>query len=796
MCASIAISTGGCRGVAGRAKSETSQSELTTQTFARRRLRDVLFISVGAACLFVLMSLLTYSDQDPGWSASGTGDAIQNLGGITGAFIADVFFSLVGSAAYLIPLLLAYRAISLLLAEGRYDPVDWQILGLRAFGLLLAVMAATALRALNDVGASGLPQGAGGIAGTAIGLGFDQAFNPVGARLVLVTVFLLGLTLFADISWLSVIDWIGQRVLSAASAIRQMAAAKLDQFRDRRAREKQLEERKVKIERHVASEKKRTPPKIKPPKEPVAAGVKFEQEKQKPLFDLPISGEVPPLDLLDAPPSDVAQRGYSADELESLSRLLELKLKDFSVVAEVVAVYPGPVVTRFEIQPAAGVKVSRISNLAKDLARSLAVISVRVVEVIPGKSVVGIEIPNADRQTVNFKDVLASTTFEESKSPLTVALGHDIAGSPVVADLSKMPHVLVAGTTGSGKSVGVNCMLVSLLYKATPADARLILVDPKMLELSVYDGIPHLLTPVITDMKDAANGLRWCVAEMERRYKLMSLLGVRHLQGYNRKVTDTEKQGSPILDPMWSPDPVLELTGEDQEHPALEKLPSIVVVIDEFADMMMIVGKKVEQLIARIAQKARAAGIHLVLATQRPSVDVITGLIKANIPSRIAFAVSSKVDSRTILDQGGADQLLGYGDMLYLPAGSSVPVRVHGAFCSDDEVHRVVADWKRRGDPQYIEGLLDEGGQTPVTANEIQSATSGDEDPESDALYDEAVDYVCRSRRASISSVQRKLRIGYNRAARLIETMEAAGVVTEMGSNGQREVLAPAPPEH
>jgi S-DNA-T family DNA segregation ATPase FtsK/SpoIIIE len=464
-------------------------------------------------------------------------------------------------------------------------------------------------------------------------------------------------------------------------------------------------------------------------------------------------------------------------------------------VAEVVAVYPGPVVTRFEIQPAAGVKVSRISNLAKDLARSLAVISVRVVEVIPGKSVVGIEIPNADRQTVNFKDVLASSTFEDSKSMLTLALGHDIAGAPVVADLGKMPHLLVAGTTGSGKSVGVNCMLVSLLYKATPADVRMILVDPKMLELSVYDGIPHLLTPVITDMKDAANGLRWCVAEMERRYKLMSLLGVRNLQGYNRKVSDAEKEGTPLLDPMWKPDPVLELTEEEQEHPTLEKLPSIVVVIDEFADMMMIVGKKVEELIARIAQKARAAGIHLILATQRPSVDVITGLIKANIPSRIAFSVSSRVDSRTILDQGGADQLLGYGDMLYLPAGSSVPVRVHGAFCSDDEVHRVVADWKRRGDPQYLGGLLDEGGQTPVTAHEIQSAASGDEDPESDALYDEAVDYVCRSRRASISSVQRKLRIGYNRAARLIETMEAAGVVSEMGSNGQREVLAPAPPE-
>jgi DNA segregation ATPase FtsK/SpoIIIE, S-DNA-T family len=760
----------------------------------RRRLRDVLFIAVSAACAFLLMSLVTYSDLDPGWSASGMGGVVHNLGGITGAFIADIFFSLVGAAAHLLPLLLAYRAISLLLAEDRHEPLDWQLLGLRGLGLMLLVVAATALLALNDSGGSGLPQGAGGIIGAAIGMGFDQAFNPVGARLVLVTLFLLGLTVFADISWLNVIDTLGNRVLRGSGWLYGNVANKLDQLRDRRAREKQLEERKVQIDQHVAKEKKRAPPKIKPPKEAPLPGAKLDKERQKPLFDIPVSGEVPPLDLLDAP-SDVGQRGYSADELESLSRLLELKLMDFGVVAAVVSVYPGPVVTRFEIQPAAGVKVSRISNLAKDLARSLAVISVRVVEVIPGKSVVGIEIPNADRQTVNFRDVLASRTFEDSKSPLTLALGHDIAGAPVVADLGKMPHCLVAGTTGSGKSVGVNCMLVSLLYKATPADVRLILVDPKMLELSVYDGIPHLLTPVITDMKDAANGLRWCVAEMERRYKLMSLLGVRNLQGYNRKVLDAEKQGSPILDPMWKPDAVLELTGEDQEQPALENLPCIVVVIDEFADMMMIVGKKVEELITRIAQKARAAGIHLVLATQRPSVDVITGLIKANIPARIAFSVSSKVDSRTILDQGGADQLLGYGDMLYLPAGSSVPVRVHGAFCSDDEVHRVVADWKRRGDPQYLDNLLDEGGQTPVTAAEIQSAGAENEDPEADALYDEAVDYVCRSRRASISSVQRKLRIGYNRAARLIETMEAAGVVSEMGSNGQREVLAPPSPE-
>ena len=481
-------------------------------------------------------------------------------------------------------------------------------------------------------------------------------------------------------------------------------------------------------------------------------------------------------------------RGYSKDALAALSKLLELKLADFGISAEVVAVYPGPVITRFEIQPAPGVKVSRISSLAKDLARSLAVISVRVVEVIPGKSVVGIEIPNEDREIVNFREVLSSHAFESCHSPLTLALGHDISGQPVCADLGKMPHLLVAGTTGAGKSVGVNAMLMSLLYKSTPADVRLILVDPKMLELSVYDGIPHLLTPVITDMKDAANGLRWCVAEMERRYKLMATMGVRNLAGYNRKVADAIKAGDPISDPFWVPDPMFEMTDEEQTAPDLEKLPSIVVVVDEFADMMMVVGKKVEELIARIAQKARAAGIHLILATQRPSVDVITGLIKANVPTRIAFQVSSKVDSRTILDQGGAEQLLGHGDMLYLPPGTAVPVRVHGAFVDDHEVHRVVADWKRRGEPNYIGGLLDEGSAPGVLHGD---AFADENAEESDELYDHAVHYVIQSRRASISSVQRKLRIGYNRAARLIEAMEAAGVVSDMGSNGQREVLAP-----
>ena len=600
---------------------------------------------------------------------------------------------------------------------------------------------------------------------------------------------LLGGTLAFDIDWMRVAEKLGSVTLNTLNTLR----SRIDDFNDRRKLQTEKVKRSVQIAAHVEKEKLRTPPKIKAPKLLENVGKRAEREKQKPLFESAELTPMPPLALLDAP-TQTGPRGYSTSELESLSRLLEIKLADFGITAEVVSVYPGPVVTRFEIQPAAGVKVSRISNLAKDLARSLAVNSVRVVEVIHGKSVVGIEIPNADRQTVNFRDVLSSAEFDDAKSPLTIALGHDIAGTPIVADLGKMPHVLVAGTTGSGKSVGVNCMLVSLLYKSTPDDVRLILVDPKMLELSVYDGIPHLLTPVITDMKDAANGLRWCVAEMERRYKLMSLLGVRNLAGYNRKVRDAEKAGTPIDDPLWTPDPVLELTGEEQVAPALETLPSIVVVIDEFADMMMIVGKKVEELIARIAQKARAAGIHLVLATQRPSVDVITGLIKANIPSRVAFSVSSKIDSRTILDQGGAEQLLGYGDMLYLPSGSSTPTRVHGAFCSDDEVHRVVADWRRRGTPEFIDGLLDEGGQTPVTAQELQSAASSDDDPESDALYDEAVHYVCSSRRASISSVQRKLRIGYNRAARLIETMEATGVVSAMGSNGQREVLAPPPP--
>ena len=757
------------------------------------RLREGAFIGVSAVCLYLFLALMTYSPRDPGWSATGSGAKITNMGGPTGAWLADVFFSLVGYAAYLFPLLLAYRAVIILIERHEEKGFDWLTFGIRALGLVLVMIAGTALAAMNDIGSSGLPQGAGGILGQAIGDAFTLAFSAVGSRLILLAVFLFGMTIFTDLSWLKLMDRVGSWSIATFNASRSWLIKAVGDFREKREREKAVEARKVVITEHVEKEKKRKPPKIKPLKPKAEKSERAEKEKQQPLFEAPVTGSLPHLELLDLQVKDPT-RGFSKEALEGMSKLLELKLLDFGVTAEVTAVYPGPVITRFEIQPAAGVKVSRISNLAKDLARSLAVISVRVVEVIPGKSVVGIEIPNEDREIVNFREVLSSKAFEQSKSPLTLALGHDISGQPVVADLAKMPHLLVAGTTGSGKSVGVNSMLLSLLYKSSPADVRLILVDPKMLELSVYDGIPHLLTPVITDMKDAANGLRWCVAEMERRYKLMASLGVRNLAGYNRKVEDAIKAGAPLADPLWTPDPIFAETDEEQTTPTLDKLPGIVVVIDEFADMMMIVGKKVEQLIARIAQKARAAGIHLILATQRPSVDVITGLIKANVPTRIAFQVSSKIDSRTILDQGGAEQLLGHGDMLYLPPGSGVPNRVHGAFCSDEEVHRVVADWKLRGKPLYIDGLLDEGSSTPVTPGELQAGKS-DEDDESDALYDEAVHYVTQSRRASISSVQRKLRIGYNRAARLIEAMEAAGVVTEMGTNGQREVLAPPPPE-
>jgi S-DNA-T family DNA segregation ATPase FtsK/SpoIIIE len=760
-----------------------------------RILREGLLILTVAACAYLVMALMTYDPRDPGgWSQTGTNSSVANAGGPAGAWLADVFFSLFGIMAFLFPLMLAYQTWCVLKGKPNLwrDPL---LLTVRFIGLCLVMVSGTGL-AVQHAGhwATQLPFSAGGLFGISVADAVDTTFGVIGGSLLLAASFLFGLTIFVDLSWIRTTELIGTLVLGFWGFCVRRLAQWRKQRREKREVAEVVQKRRDSIKEHTKKLELRAPPTITALPKPVAPSARLEKEKQQSLFDLPVTGDLPPISLLD-PPSKAQSKGYSPESLEAMSRLLELKLKDFGIVAEVTEVLPGPVVTRFEIQPAPGVKVSRITNLAKDLARSLAVISVRVVEVIEGKSVVGIEIPNQERIMVRLSEVIASGAYDKSRSPLTLALGHDISGQPVVADLARMPHLLVAGTTGSGKSVGVNAMLLSLLYKATPEEVRLLLVDPKMLELSVYEGIPHLLAPVITDMKDAATGLRWCVGEMERRYKLMSALGVRNLAGYNKKVGDALKAGTPISDPLWRPDAAG--IGEDLP-PELSTLPFIVVVIDEFADMMMIVGKKVEQLIARIAQKARAAGIHMILATQRPSVDVITGLIKANIPTRIAFQVSSKIDSRTILDQGGADQLLGHGDMLYLPPGTSLPVRVHGAFVDDHEVHNVVADWKRRGAPNYLDEIFSESTESvwiPGFSEEGGGGGGGEEgDAESDPLYDEAVAFVTESRKASISAVQRKLRIGYNRAARLIEQMEAAGVVSDMSSNGNREVLAPPPP--
>ncbi|MGH1438666.1 MAG: DNA translocase FtsK [Cellvibrionaceae bacterium] len=744
-------------------------------------------------CVYLLLALSSYSPEDPGWSNTGTNQNIENTAGPIGAWVSDRFFSFFGYIAYLFPLMIAYRVWRVFVERSRSTTVDNLLMFLvRSVGLILVVIAGTGLVAIQfGEQSTSLPFSNGGLLGISVAEAVESAFGFVGANLLFIAMGLFGLTIFTDLSWLRLMDATGFYALQFF----EWAGDRISEYRQKKQEEKEVQStvliRKENFAKKTEKNKERIPPTIETPAPKPKVSQRVEKEKQTTLFDAPVTGELPPINLLD-PADHSPDKGYSEESLDAMSRLLELKLQDFGVKAEVVSVLPGPVVTRFEIQPAPGVKASRITNLAKDLARSMAVVSVRVVEVIPGKTVMGIEIPNEHREMVRLSEVLASSVYEQSKSPLTLALGHDIAGQPIVADLAKMPHLLVAGTTGSGKSVGINVMLLSLLYKSSPKEVRLILVDPKMLELSVYEGIPHLLTPVITDMKDASNGLRWCVGEMERRYKLMAALGVRNLAGYNRKVDDAIKKGEPILDPLWRPEEEFMAGEEIPIAPPLETLPAIVVVIDEFADMMMIVGKKVEQLIARIAQKARAAGIHLMLATQRPSVDVITGLIKANVPSRIAFQVSSKIDSRTILDQGGADQLLGHGDMLYLPSGTNVPTRVHGAFVDDHEVHKVVADWKRRGEPNYLEGVIDEStNNIPVPG---MTTTDEENNEEGDALYDEAVAFVTESRKASISSVQRKLRIGYNRAARLIETMEAAGVISEAGHNGSREVLAPPPP--
>ena len=829
------------------------------QAYLSQGAREGGLILTVAMCIFLIMALVSHSPQDPGWASTGSNAIALNYGGRAGAWFSDVLLYFFGYVSYLFPLLIGYRAAILFKNRRQRKTFHWPMFGIRVIGFIMTVFGATGLLALYSI--SGLDDVSGGVIGSELAEKMDQALNLSGSTLSLVSMLLIGLTIFTGISWLGLMDRTGALTIALYERLHKLSLNLWDNYQDKRQLKLEDKETQLKLEsqkvvinaspensnvnnaalsdmpqkessfsalKSIAAKVSNVKQKLVSSSEPLEESVKEEPKigspvqakvnkkqvatKEKNQTDIKISpfvkknktskrledekqgnlfiaseGPLPSISLLD-PAVVNKDLGFSKEMLEHMSKLLEEKLDDFGVTVKVVEVNPGPVITRFEIQPAPGVKVSKISGLAKDLARSLAVMSVRVVEVIPGKSVVGIEIPNEHREIVRFSEVLLSKDYDESESPVTLGLGNDIAGNPVVVNLAKMPHLLVAGTTGSGKSVGVNSMILSMLFKATPEEVRFIMVDPKMLELSIYDGIPHLLTPVVTDMKEAANALRWCVAEMERRYKLMAAMGVRNVAGYNRKVKEGVEKGEPLLDPLWTPD--LHVLDEEQHRPELETLPFIVVIIDEFADMMMIVGKKVEELIARIAQKARAAGIHLILATQRPSVDVITGLIKANVPTRISFQVSSKIDSRTVLDQGGAEQLLGHGDMLYMPPGTSVPIRVHGAFVDDHEVHAVVDAWKERGQPNYIEAVLSGGD----SSDPVAAAFSDDADNEQDALYDEAVSFVTETRRVSISSVQRKLKIGYNRSANLVEAMEQAGVVSTAGHNGSREVLAPPPP--
>ena len=736
-----------------------------------RLLREARAILVGFVALLLAVILATHDLADPGFTTTGQGEALHNLGGQAGAWVSDLLLMLFGlSAWWWVALALGYVIHTFRnldetpLAGGRQR-------ALRLGGFALLLLSSTGVEWLRGWHwASGLPDVAGGVLGAAVGAGMGALLGFTGGSLLLILLMAVGFSLFTGVSWLEM----AERTGSWLERVWWKAIQTWHAYRDRKAGEVALQKREAKVS--VVKQKivDAPPIRIEPVVKEVPQSERAVAEKQAPLFSNLPDSPLPPLHLLD--PADEAVETASAESLEFTSLMIERKLAEFGVEVKVVSASPGPVITRYEIEPATGVKGSQIVNLAKDLARTLSVISIRVVEAIPGKHTMGLEIPNPKRQMVRLSEILGSKAYHDSASPLTVTLGKDIAGNPVVADLGKMPHLLVAGTTGSGKSVGVNAMILSLVYKADPATVRMIMVDPKMLELSIYEGIPHLLAPVVTDMKQAASALNWCVAEMERRYKLMSAVGVRNLAGYNQKVRDARKSDTPLTHPF-------SLTPDNPEP--LDTLPTIVVVIDELADLMMVVGKKVEELIARLAQKARAAGIHLILATQRPSVDVITGLIKANIPTRIAFQVSSKIDSRTILDQMGAEALLGQGDMLYLPPGSGLPNRVHGAFVSDAEVHRVVDYLKALGEPDYIEGVLESPEEGGEGGGEYGEAA------EADPLYDQAVAYVLKSRRASISSVQRQLRIGYNRAARMIEDMERAGLVSAMQSNGNRDVLAP-----
>ena len=777
-----------------RASRNTRNGPSPLQTRISALLREARWILFAALAAWLTLVLATWSASDPGWSHSVPGDVVRNQGGRLGAYLADILLYLFGFSAWWWVILLLHRvragyrrlAAQLRVANSKQPEVLPRVHWEEGIGFFLLMMGSLGMEALRLAsrgthlpGASETTSGAGGVIGQMLAGLIGSSIGFTGATLAFLVMLAIGLSLFFSFSWLAVAERVGSWLEGLVRKMRNSYTARQDRKVGEVAKAVRTEQVVAKQEKLVHEQ----PVRIEPAITVVPKSERVEKEKQQSLFFPPTGGaegDLPTLGLLDPPLNN--QETVSAETIEFTSRLIEKKLADFGVSVTVVAAQAGPVITRYEIEPATGVKGSQIVNLAKDLARALSLVSIRVVETIPGKNLMGLELPNPRRQMVRLSEILGSQTYHASHSVVTMALGKDIAGNPVVADLAKMPHLLVAGTTGSGKSVGINAMILSLLYKADASHTRLILIDPKMLEMSVYEGIPHLLAPVVTDMRQASNALNWCVGEMEKRYRLMSKMGVRNLAGYNTKIRDAIKREEPIPNPF-------SLT-PDQPEP-LSPLPTIVVVIDELADLMMVVGKKIEELIARLAQKARAAGIHLILATQRPSVDVITGLIKANIPTRIAFQVSSKIDSRTILDQMGAETLLGQGDMLYMPPGTGLPVRVHGAFCSDDEVHRVVESLKSQGEPNYVEGLL-EGGLDGDGAEGASSVTGIGGDAESDPMYDQACEVVLKHRRASISLVQRHLRIGYNRAARLLEQMEQSGMVSAMQSNGNREILVPA----
>ncbi|MFP4294212.1 MAG: DNA translocase FtsK [Halothiobacillaceae bacterium] len=784
--------------------------------------RELLLLVSLAVAAMLAVSLATYDPADPGWTSTGTGEAVSNAIGVVGAWVADSLRFLLGFGAYALPVGLGLVALRVFWSIRHDQPLFSWAHSLQFGGFVLFVIGTAILVQIHGVPPARLEQiGAGGLVGRVLAVPLVEYLGGLGATLLLLPCLMIAVTAMTGLSWLGLVDVVGAATLGLYDGARRGL------FGLKRLVERLEGPVRKETTHHDAVEESGFSPSAKPTadpppiesgsilpaglpehSEPVAEpskarkGLRLGRRPEEKQADtraesrperkpVPMKNALkdgrPSLKLLD--PAVRTESGYSDEALRAMSRLIEERLSEFGVHVTVVEAHPGPVITRFELEPAPGVKVSQISNLAKDLARALSTVSVRVVEVIPGKSTVGLEIPNHKREIIALREVLESAKYVDAKAPLTLGLGKDIGGAPVVADLARMPHLLVAGTTGSGKSVGVNAMILSILFKTTPEEARLILIDPKMLELSVYEGIPHLLAPVVTDMKEAANALRWAVGEMERRYQTMAALGVRNIAGANAKIRAAREAGEPLVDPLHNHAEALD---PDLPPPELEPMPYIVVVVDEFADMMMVVGKKVEELIARLAQKARAAGIHLILATQRPSVDVITGLIKANIPTRMAFQVSSKVDSRTILDQMGAEALLGHGDMLYLPPGTAMPMRVHGAFVSDDEVHRVVEALKSLGEPDYIDDILDDQSAAVALPGE---RPAGPEGGEQDELYDQAVAIVTESRKASISYVQRRLKIGYNRSARLVEEMEVAGIVGPLQPNGSREVLAPPPPK-